>query len=184
MDINKIFAAILSAGVLAMVAIIVSGMLVQPVELKTAAYPIDGVVETAPAAEEAKPVEVAPVAPLLASADVDKGAQIAKQCQACHNFAKGGPNAVGPNLWGVLGGPHAHKADYNYSEAMKAQKGDWTYEALNTFIAHPQLTMPGTKMGFAGLKKPEDRADVIAWLRQQSDNPLPLPAASAPAAAN
>jgi cytochrome c len=183
MDFNKIFAAVLSAGVVAMIAIIASGMLVQPAELKTPAYPIEGVAETAPAPEEAPSAEVAPVAPLLASADVDKGAQIAKQCKACHNFAKGGPNAVGPNLWGVLGGPHAHKADFNYSDAMKGQKGDWTYEALNTFIAHPQLTIPGTKMGFAGLKKPDDRADVIAWLREQSDNPLPLPAAAAPAAA-
>jgi cytochrome c len=184
MDINKIFAAVLSAGVLAMISIIVSGMLVQPVELKTPAYPIEGVAETAPAPEETKPAEVAPIAPLLASADADKGAQIAKQCMACHNFAKGGPNAVGPNLWGVLGGPHAHKADFNYSEAMKSQKGDWTFDAVNAFIAHPQATMPGTKMGFAGLKKPEDRADVIAWLRLQSDNPLPLPAAApAPAAA-
>jgi cytochrome c len=180
MDMNKVFAAILSAGVLAMVSIIVSGMLVQPDELKTPAYPIEGVVETAAApADDAKAEAVPPVDPLLASADVDKGAQIAKQCQACHNFAKGGPNLVGPNLWGVLGGPHAHMANYAYSDAMKAQKGDWTYEAVNAFIAHPQKTMPGTKMGFAGLKKPEDRADVIAWLRQQSDNPLPLPPAGA-----
>ena len=183
MDSTKISAAILSAGVVAMISIIGSGMLVQPGELKTPAYPIEGVAETAAPAEASKPAEVEPVTPLLASADVDKGAQIAKQCQACHNFAKGGPNMVGPNLWGVLGGPHAHKSDYAYSDAMKSQKGDWTYEAVNQFIAHPQATMPGTKMGFAGLKKPQDRADVIAWLRLQSDSPLPLPAASAAAPA-
>jgi cytochrome c len=175
MESNKIYAAILVAGILAMISIIGSGMLVKPEELAKPAYPIEGAAE-APAAAAAKPAEIEPVSPLLAKADVDHGAQIARQCQACHNFAKGGPNMVGPNLWGVLGGPHAHKADYAYSDAMKAQKGNWDYESLNKFIEKPQAAMPGTKMGFAGLKKAEDRADVIAWLRQQSDNPLPLPA--------
>jgi cytochrome c len=178
MENNKIFAAILVAGILAMVSIIGSGMLVDPVELKTPAYPIDGVAEAAPAAAEtAKPAEVAPVTPLLAKADADHGAQVAKQCQACHNFAKGGPNQVGPNLWGVLGGPHAHKADFSYSEAMKKFPGTWDYDSVNAFIANPKAYLPGTKMGFAGLKKPEDRADVIAWLRLQADTPDPLPVA-------
>jgi cytochrome c len=104
---------------------------------------------------------------------------IAKQCMACHNFAKGGPNMVGPNLWGVLGGPHAHKKDYSYSDAMKNFKGTWDYESVNKFIHKPQEFVPGTKMGFAGLKKVQDRADVIAWLRLQSDNPIPLPPAGA-----
>jgi cytochrome c len=134
------------------------------------------VAETA-APEPAKPAEIPPVGPLLAKADPDHGAQIARQCQACHNFAKGGPNMVGPNLWGVVDGPHAHKADFAYSEAMKNFKGIWDYESINNFIAHPQVYLSGTKMGFAGLKKPEERADVIAWLRLQSDNPAPLPAA-------
>ena len=83
---------------------------------------------------------------------------------ACHNFAKGGPNMVGPNLWGVVGGPHDHKADYAYSDAMKAFPGNWDYESLNKFITKPQDFVHGTKMGFAGLKKVQDRADVIAWL--------------------
>ncbi len=174
MESNKFFAAILSAGVLAMIAIIASGMLVQPMELAKPAYPIEGVGE-APAAGEAKPAEIEPVTPLLAKADVDHGAQIARQCQACHNFAKGGPNMVGPNLWGVLGGPHAHKSDYSYSDAMKNFPGTWDYESVNKFITKPSAFLPGTKMGFAGLKKVQDRADVIAWLRQQADSPIPLP---------
>jgi len=175
MESNKFYAAILLAGVLAMIAIIASGMLVHPEELAKPAYPIEGAATPA-AGGEAKPAEIEPVAPLLAKADVDHGAQLARQCQACHNFAKGGPNMVGPNLWGVVAGPHDHKTDYAYSDAMKAFKGVWDYESLNKFIAHPQGLVPGTKMGFAGLKKPQDRADVIAWLRQQSDNPPPLPA--------
>jgi len=175
MESNKFYAAVLSAGILAMIAIIASGMLVAPTQLAKPAYPIEGVGE-APAAAAAKPAEVEPVSALLAKADVDHGAQIARQCMACHNFAKGGPNMVGPNLYGVVGGPHDHKADYSYSDAMKKQTGNWDYEAINKFIDHPQVEVPGTKMGFAGLKKVQDRADVIAWLRQQSDNPVPLPA--------
>jgi cytochrome c len=174
MESNKIYAAILMAGILAMLSIIGSGMLVKPMELAKPAYPIEGVGE-APAAASAKPAEIEPVTPLLAKADVDHGATIAKQCMACHNFAKGGPNMVGPNLWGVVGGPHDHKADYSYSDAMQKFPGKWDYESLNKFITKPAGYVPGTKMGFAGLKKVQDRADVIAWLRQQSDSPEPLP---------
>ncbi len=177
MESNKFFAAILVAGILAMVSIIGSGMLVEPEQLKTNAYPIEGVAEATPAAGAAAPAAIEPVGPLLAKADVDHGAAVAKQCQACHNFAKGGPNLVGPNLWGVIGGPHAHKSDFAYSDAMKKFAGTWDYDSINNFIAHPQAYLPGTKMGFAGLKKPEDRADVIAWLRTQADTPEPLPAA-------
>jgi cytochrome c len=174
MESNKIYAAILVAGVLAMLSIIASGMLVKPMELAKPAYPIEGVAE-APTVAAAKPAEIPPVSPLLAKADVDHGAAIAKQCMACHNFAKGGPNMVGPNLWGVVGGPHDHKPDYTYSDAMQKFPGKWDYESLNKFITKPTAYVPGTKMGFAGLKKPEDRADVIAWLRTQADAPEPLP---------
>ena len=176
MESNKLYAAILAAGILAMLSIIASGMLVTPTMLEKNAYPIEGVGEAPAGGEAPKPAEIEPVGPLLAKADPDHGQQIAKQCQACHNFVKGGPNMVGPNLWGVVGGPHAHKSDYSYSDAMKNFKGDWDYESINKFISHPQGYLPGTKMGFAGLKKPQDRADVIAWLRLQSDNPVPLPA--------
>jgi cytochrome c len=176
MESNKFYAAILVAGVLAMISIIASGMLVEPVQLAKPAYPIEGAAEASAGAPAAKPAETEPVSPLLAKADVDHGAQIARQCMACHNFAKGGPNMVGPNLWGVVGGPHDHKADYSYSDAMKNFAGNWDFEAINKFIEHPQAYVPGTKMGFAGLKKAQDRADVIAWLRQQSDSPVPLPA--------
>jgi cytochrome c len=176
MESNKFYAAILLAGVLAMIAIIASGMLVKPEELAKPAYPIEGVAEPTATAAAPKADEIPPVGPLLAKADVDHGAQIARQCQACHNFAKGGPNMVGPNLWGVVGGPHDHKADYAYSDAMRKFAGTWDYESINKFITKPQAYVPGTKMGFAGLKKPEDRADVIDWLRLQADNPEPLPA--------
>lgn len=177
MEANKFYAAILVAGILAMISIIGSGMLVAPVELEKRAYPIEGVAQAPTEGAAPKPAEIEPVSPLLAKADADHGAQIAKQCQACHNFAKGGPDMVGPNLYGVLGGPHAHKQGYAYSEAMQKFPGTWDYESVNKFITKPAAYLPGTKMGFAGLKKVQDRADVIAWLRQQADSPLALPEA-------
>ena len=94
----------------------------------------------------------------------------------CHNFTKGGGNKIGPNLWGIVGSKPAEVPDYSFSDAMKARESKpWTYEALDEFLTAPRKDVPGTKMTFAGLPKPQDRADLIAWLRQQSDSPVPLP---------
>jgi len=124
---------------------------------------------------EAAPA-VAPIAPLLAKADVAKGQADTKACQACHDFTKGGPNKVGPNLWGVLDRPIASHPGFTYSDALKAKSGDkWTFENLNHFIHKPKDFAPGTKMGFAGLKDDQKRADVILYLHSLSDNPVPLP---------
>jgi cytochrome c len=178
MESNKVYAAILVAGILAMLSIIASGILVEPTPLKTAAYPIEGATE-APAGGEAKPAGPEPILPLLAKADADHGAVVAKQCQSCHTFTKGGADGVGPNNWGIVGAKHDHEPGYAYSDAMKNNPGTWDYEGLNKFLYAPQKDVPGTKMGFAGLKKAQDRADVIMWLRLQSDNPEPLPSADA-----
>ena len=175
MENNKIFGALLLAGVIAMLTIIASGMLVQPEQLKANAYPIEGAPE-ASTGGEAKAAQAEPISGLLATANVDHGAQVAKQCQTCHTFAKGGPNTVGPNNWGVVGAKHAHVSGYAYSEVLEHLPGEWDYESLNKFLYAPQKFLPGTKMGFAGLKKTQDRADLIAWLRTQSDSPAPLPA--------
>src|SRR5262249_31250288 len=108
----------------------------------------------------------APIAERLKKADVAAGQKAAQKCTACHRLDKGGPNKVGPNQWDIVGGPHAHKEDYNYSKAMSAlHDKSWTYEALDDFIAGPQAAVPGTKMTFAGVKKPEERADIILYLR-------------------
>ncbi|MCM2291755.1 cytochrome c family protein [Allorhizobium sp. BGMRC 0089] len=120
-----------------------------------------------------------PIAKLLASADVKAGAQIFKKCGACHDDTKGGPNKVGPNLWGVVGRPVASHEGFAYSAAMKDfSKGGsehWTYENLNHFLTSPRKFVSGTAMGFAGLPKEQDRADIIAYLRTQADTPEPLP---------
>src|SRR5205814_8951128 len=141
-------------------------------------------VATAPSKEPAQPAgnEQAgpePIKPLLASANVDAGKDVAKKCAACHTFEKGGPNRVGPNLFGVLNEPKGQgRGGFNFSAAMKGKGGNWTYDDLNKFIASPKGFVPGTAMGFAGLPKDSERADVIAYLRSLSDNPAPLPTAA------
>ena len=116
---------------------------------------------------------------------MEKGQATAKQCQACHTFEKGGPNRVGPNLWGIVGRPRASEAGFNYSAAMKAKGGTWTFGELYAFLANPRGYIPGTAMTFAGLSRGQQRADVIDYLHTLSDSPMPLPKAAenAPAAA-
>jgi cytochrome c len=118
-----------------------------------------------------------PVESLLASADSAKGETLFRACVACHTIDKGGPNRVGPNLYGVVGGEKTHKEDFNYSKAMKdaAAKGPWDYAALYEYLKNPKAYIPGNAMAYAGLRKPKDRADLIAYLRSKSDNPPPLP---------
>ena len=114
---------------------------------------------------------------LLASADAKKGEADVKQCQACHDFTKGGPNKTGPNLWGIVMRKHGSHEGFAYSDAMKAKSGeDWTYEDLNAFLTSPKTAVPGTKMAFGGVKKDQSRADILAYLATLSDNPVPFPA--------
>jgi cytochrome c len=121
-----------------------------------------------------------PIAFYLASAKPELGAQVFKRCATCHTDSKGGPAGVGPNLYGVVGGPvGAHMAGYPYSPDLKAHGGTWDWELLNKWLSGPKAMVPGTKMSFAGLSKPEDRANVIAYLNSTSDSPLPLPTAPA-----
>ena len=124
-----------------------------------------------------------PIAVLLASANVEKGQSTAKQCQACHTFEKGGPNRVGPNLYNIVDDERGKgKNGFNFSAAMKAKGGEWTYEELNKFLTNPRNYIPGTAMTFAGISNDQQRADVIAYLRTLSDSPKPLPKAEAAAA--
>lgn len=127
--------------------------------------------------EAAAPAAVEPIAPLLASADAAAGEAVFKKCQACHSGEKGGPNKVGPDLWGIVGRPMAAHEGFNYSAAIKefGAGKNWDYEALASFVTKPKAYIKGTSMGFAGLAKPEDRANLIAYLRTLSDSPVPLP---------
>lgn len=142
-------------------------------------YPIEGVVEaSAESGGAAAPEE--PIATLLASADAAKGAEVFKKCTSCHNAEQGGPNGIGPNLWGVVGSGIAAKPGFAYSDVLKGMTGKWTFEELNKWLKNPRSYASGTKMSFAGLANGQDRANVIAYLNGQGSN-LPLPAAPAAA---
>ncbi len=126
---------------------------------------------TATAVEEDLP----DLAVLLAAADPGAGEKVYGKCKACHTIEEGGANKVGPNLYNVVGAQKAFHEGFSYSGALVEVGGTWTYENLNAFLESPKGYAPGTKMSFAGLRKPEDRADVIAYLRENTANPPPLP---------
>jgi cytochrome c len=112
---------------------------------------------------------------LLAQADVDAGAKDARKCAACHSFEEGGPAKIGPPLWNVVGRDIAAVEDFAYSDALAGKEGAWDYQTLDVYLAGPREWAPGTKMAFAGIKKPEERADIILYLRSLSSDPAPLP---------
>ncbi len=183
---NMRFNTIAGWGLFAFIALlgisIVTDEIFMPEKPAKQAYIVEGVVEEASA--EAAPAEVEkPFAVYLASVDVAKGEAVFKKCGACHNAEKGGAAGIGPNLYGVVGASHARAAGFGYSEVLSGMKGKaWDWEAMNAWLTSPKAYAPGTKMAFAGIGKPEDRAAVIAWLNSKSDAPLPLPAVPAEAA--
>ncbi|PNU01861.1 c-type cytochrome [Novosphingobium guangzhouense] len=145
---------------------------------ETAGYAVEG------AAEEGEGGGDPPIATLLASADIAKGQATFAKCTSCHTINAGGANGIGPNLHGVVGeGIGTGAGGFAFSDALKSKGGTWTFDALNDWLKSPKAYAPGTKMTFAGLSKPEDRANIIAFLNSQGSN-LPLPAAEAAPAAD
>ncbi|WP_454886438.1 c-type cytochrome [Sphingomonas oryzagri] len=179
---NTIVGWALFAGICALGFSVVSGEYFHSERPEKMGYTVEGVEEEA-SADGA--VAEKPAAFYLASADAQKGAEVFKKCGACHSDQKGGPNQIGPQLWGVIGRPVASEAGFSYSDALKGKSGPWTFDELFAWLKSPKAYAPGTKMTFAGLSKPEDRANVIAYLNSQSDSPQKLPTApaEAPAAA-
>ncbi len=179
MDVNKAIASVLVVGIVYMGATLIADGLVSPERLKQPAIKIEGVnVTTAPTTEQAE-APLPPIAPLLASADPGAGeADMKKLCSPCHSWNEGGKALIGPNLYNVVGGPHAHMQGYDYSNALKSKQGPWTFDELNAWLRKPSAYAPGTKMGFAGISSDKERADVIDYLHTLSPNPLPLPAAT------
>jgi len=177
---NTIAGWTLFAGIVALGASIVAGETFKGERPEEMGYPIEGVVQEGEggAAEAEKPIAF-----YLASADSAAGEQVFKKCTACHNADKGGANALGPNLWGVLGEPVGKGKGFAFSPALSGVGGSWNWDNMNAWLASPKKFAPGTKMTFAGLSNPQDRANVIAFLNSHSDSPLPLPAAPAEAAA-
>ena len=183
-ELNKILGAVLGTCLILLALNIGAGAIFAPEKPAKPGYDIavkeHGPGDAAGAKEPDEPMEV-----MMASASVEKGQATAKQCAACHTFEKGGPNRVGPNLWNVVGRARASEPGFNYSAAMKAKGGTWSFGELYSFLANPRGAVPGTNMTFAGLSRGQQRADVIDYLHTLSDAPLPMPkaAANAPAPA-
>jgi cytochrome c len=165
---NKIIASVLTAMIVAMVSGILASQIVRPKHLEHPAYLPPGAEAGAAAAHGAAPVQAAalePIAPAMEKADPKHGQQVAKVCQQCHTFEKGGANKIGPNLYGIMTENIAAVPNYQFSSALAAHKGEkWDPEKLNVWLFKPQDFAKGTKMTFPGIPKVQDRADVVAYL--------------------
>jgi cytochrome c len=177
-ELNKIIGAVLAACLILLVTSFTADALFTPKMPEKPGFAIAVKAEAEGGAKEATPAPSEPIEKLLQTASVEKGAAAAKKCQACHTFAKGEKNGVGPNLYGVVGDKKGEGRGFNFSAAMKGKGGTWTIDDLNQFINSPKGFVPGTAMGFAGIQKDSERADVIAYLNSLSDSPAPLPTAA------
>jgi cytochrome c len=184
-ELNKILGAVLGTCLFLVAMHIASGAIFTPTVPAKPGYEI-AVTEEQPdqAAGGQKAQPDVPITQMLASASVPAGQQDSKVCLTCHNLGKGQGSKVGPDLYGVVGRQVASEAGFNYSSALKAKGGTWTFDALNTWLANPRGDVPGTLMTFAGLPSEKQRADVIDYLNSNSDSPLPLPKAAEAAPAN
>jgi cytochrome c len=178
LELNKIAAAILTGGVVAMGSGFVANLLVQPDPPAEPVYTVatkegsgGGTGGDGGGQEEQAP----DLATLLADASASDGEQASRACAACHSFNKGGANKVGPNLYDVMGADIASVEGFSYSNALSEKEGEWTYEKMDAWLENPSGWAQGTSMSYNGIKDPEKRADMIAYLREQSDNPPPLP---------
>jgi cytochrome c len=176
-ELNKIAAGIIIALLVGMVGSLISKGIISPTMLEKNVFEV-AVADTgatsdpgASAKKEAEPIEA-----LLAGASVENGEKIAQKiCSQCHTYDQGGANKIGPNLWGIVGSKIAHHEGFAYSAAFKSQTIEWSYENLNKLLFKPRDFIPGTKMSFVGLAKPQERADIIAYLRSLSTSAKPLP---------
>ena len=176
-EINKILGALLATCLFLLAVHIASGAIFTPPVPAKPGYEIavkeeqpgQGKGEAAPAAQ--------PIENLLGSASVDHGAQLAKQCQICHNLQEGQGPKVGPDLYAVIGRKIASAPGFNYSAALRRMNAAWTFDELNKWLTSPRAMVPGTAMTFAGMQNEKQRADLIAYLNTLSKNPLPLPTA-------
>lgn len=176
---NKIAGAVLVAGLIAMVSGLVAEGLYGENESEKRGFKVEVAAETGGNTAAAAPEKPVDIVPYLASADMKTGEQLLGRCTSCHTFKKGESNGVGPNQYGLVGRKVASATGYTYSDAMKAKGGNWGFQELSEFLTSPTKYVPNTRMAYAGLKKPEERAALIAYINKTfSDSPLPIPAAA------
>ena len=175
-EINKIVAAVLMVALLVIGIGKLADIIFYVEKPKTPGYAVE--------VEEVKTVsntstevtkEKVDIAALMTMGDISHGEKVFKKCAACHSIVKGGKNNIGPALYNVVGRKVGIVNDYKYSKALSEYGKVWTFEELNGYLIKPAKWIKGTKMAFAGLRKEKDRASVILYLNQNSDNPLPLP---------
>jgi cytochrome c len=175
-EINKIVAAVLMVALLIIGIGKLSNIIFHVEKPKTPGYAIEVEQVTTVSSTTKKAVEEkVDIAALMAIGDITLGEKVFKKCAACHSIVKGGKNNIGPALYNVVGRKTGAVADYKYSKALASFDKEWTLEELNGYLIKPAKWVKGTKMAFAGLRKEKDRASVIKYLNQNSDNPITLP---------
>ena len=181
---NKIIGAVLGTAIFIFVVRQAAEVIYEPETPAKPGYVVEGVAETTGGGAATAPVaETMPDwGTVLPAADVAAGKTVSGRCEQCHDLSKGGPNKIGPNLYDVVDRQRASHPGFDYSGAMKAKGGTWTYDELFKFLKSPGSYIPGTKMSFAGVSREQERINLIAYLRSDADNPAPIPA-PAPAAA-
>ena len=174
---NKIAGAVLGTLLFVLVVMFVAEAVFKTPLPKKPGYAVEVPEEQQSAATATQPAaEPLPdFGTVLPAANVAHGKEVSARCEQCHDLSKGGPNKIGPNLWGVVERSRASHPGFDYSSAMSADHDPWTYDKLFVFLKAPQATVPGTKMSFAGLRSTADRIDLLSWLRTQSDSPAPIP---------
>ena len=175
-EINKIVAAVLMVALLVIGVGKLSNVIFHVEKPKTPGYAVEiEQVTTVSSSTEKAVEEKIDIAALMAMGDIALGEKVFKKCAACHSIVKGGKNNIGPALYNVVGRKTGAVTDYKYSKALASFEKEWTFEELNGYLIKPAKWIKGTKMAFAGLRKEKDRASVIKYLNQNSDNPIPLP---------
>ncbi len=172
-EINKIIAAVLVVFVVVFGISKISNIIYYVEKPNKSAYQVE--VLTANTSDSSNTASTVDISALLAMGSVDHGQKVFKKCSACHSVKKNGKNKIGPALYNVIGRNVAGLENYKYSKALIDFGKSWTFDEMNSFLIKPQSYIKGTKMAFAGLKKEKDRASVILFMNQNSDNPLPLP---------
>ncbi len=171
-EINKIITAVLVTVLVVFGIGKISNIIFDKDETNVVAYKVEA---TEGSSVQASSESTLDISALLAMGDVSHGEKVFKKCKACHSINQGGGNKIGPKLWNVMFRPVGAVTDYKYSKSLSTYKKEWSWEEMNGFLIKPSTWIKGNKMGFAGLKSEKDRASVILYLNQNSDNPKVLP---------